>query len=197
LLVTSLKRVGTKIGRSLPKVRMASPTLGVIRTADARVAAAWYALKVWTRSEPLASLALRNRGYEPFSPVYPELRRRADRMKVIQTAAFPGYIFCRFNPQSKVPVLSCPAVEYIVSVDGKPTPIADAEIDAIRCCIAAGGRPAPYLPVGKRVRIEYGALAGIEGILTRVDGRHRLTLSIPLLQRSLSLQIDADQVRPA
>lgn len=163
---------------------------------DARIAVAWYALKVWSRSEMLASTALRNRGYEPFVPVYQERRRYADRMKVVETAAFPGYIFCRFSPQSKVPVLSSPAVEYIVGLSGTPTPIADTEIAAIRRFIAAGASSVSYLQVGQRVRIEYGALAGIEGILTRVDGQHRLTLSIDLLQRSLALQIDGDQVRP-
>jgi transcription antitermination factor NusG len=167
-----------------------------ITSLDTSSVKCWYALKVWTRSETLASNALRNRGYEPFSPVYPERRRYADRIKVVDTAAFPGYIFCRFILQLKVPVLSSPSVEYIVGIRGRPTPIADAEIDAISRYIAAGGRPVPYLQIGQRVRIEYGALAGIEGILTRVDGQHRLTLSIDLLQRSLALQIDADQVRP-
>ena len=157
----------------------------------------WYALKVWTRSEALASEALRNRGFETFLPTYPERRRFVDRVKTVNTPAFPGYIFCYFFLQAKIPVLSSPAVEYLVGVRGRPTPIADTEIDAIRRYLAAGGRPVPYLQVGQRVMINYGPLIGFEGILTRVDGQDRLTLSIDLLQRSLALQIDADRVRPS
>jgi hypothetical protein len=50
----------------------------------------WYALKVRTRSERVAVNALRNRGYEPFCPMYPERRRYSDRIKVVENVAFPG-----------------------------------------------------------------------------------------------------------
>ena len=158
-------------------------------------ALAWYALKVHTRSEHIAAAALRNRGYEPFAPLYQERRKYSDRMKTVETAAFPGYIFCRFSEHKRVPVLSSPAVQSIVGMAGIPTPIAESEIDAIRRAMEAGGRPVPYLAIGQRVRIEYGALTGVEGILTRKSGENRLTLSIHLLQRSVSVVIDSDQVR--
>ena len=156
---------------------------------------AWYALKVHTRSEDIAALALSNAGYEVFAPVYCERRKYSDRMKSIETAAFPGYIFCRFVEQNKVPVLRTVAVEYIVGIAGIPTPIPDTEIEGIRLALQTGARPTPYLTVGQRVRIEYGALKGVEGILTRNNGEDRLTLSVNLLQRSVSMAIDADQVR--
>ncbi len=159
-------------------------------------ASAWYALKVHTRSEDIAALALSNAGYEMFAPVYRERRKYSDRMKSVETAAFPGYIFCRFDAQNKVPVLRSQAVDYIVGIAGVPTPIPDSEIEAIRLALATGAQPAPYLAVGQRVRIEYGALTGVEGILTRNNGEDRITLSVNLLQRSVSMAIDADQVRP-
>jgi transcription antitermination factor NusG len=117
-------------------------------------------------------------------------------MKSVETAVFPGYIFCRFNGQDKVPILSSPAVEYIVSVAGNPVSIDDSTIEAIRRAVELGARPRPYLKIGKRVRIEFGPLAGIEGLLTRDDGRECLTLSVDLLQRSLTVRLEADQVLP-
>src|SRR5947207_3256516 len=92
----------------------------------------WYALKVRTRSERVALNALRNRGYEPFCPIYAERRRYSDRMKLVENVAFPGYVFCRFNLQKKVPVVSSQAIEYIVGTRGVPVPIPDAQIDDIR-----------------------------------------------------------------
>lgn len=155
----------------------------------------WYALKVHTRSEPIAAAALTNRGYELFAPAFRERRKYSDRMKVVEKAAFPGYLFCRFTEQDKVPVLSSPAVQSIVCTAGIPTPISDAEIDSIRRAMEAGARPVPYLSIGQRVRIEYGRLAGVEGILTRTGAQIRVTLSVDALHRSIALIVDSDQVR--
>jgi transcription termination/antitermination protein NusG len=156
----------------------------------------WYALKVRTRSEFLALKALRNRGYEPFCPTYPERRRYSDRVKVIENVAFPGYLFCRFDPRKKLPVISSRAIEYIVGSGGIPEPIPDQQIADIRRALEAGGRPAPYFRAGQRVRVEYGALAGVEGVLARDASTGQLVVSIDLLQRSVAVYIDEHQVRP-
>ena len=155
----------------------------------------WYALKVRTRSEPVVVTVLRNRGYDPFAPTMAERRRYCDRMTVVETPVFPGYVFCRLDPRKKVPVLSAPAVEYIVSFAGAPVIVPEDEIEAVRRAIEAGARPRPYLAAGQRIRIEYGAPAGLEGILVRQGSEHRLVVSINLLQRSVSVEIDEDQVQ--
>ncbi|HEX5226815.1 MAG TPA: transcription termination/antitermination NusG family protein [Bryobacteraceae bacterium] len=185
------------MGEACQLVPLHSAITSSVDLAEAAVENRWYALKVWVRSEALACTGLRHRGFEPYSPVYPERRRYVDRIKVVSQPAFPGYIFCRFDLKLKSKIISCPAVEYIIAMERVPVPIADEDIEAIRRCIEAGARPVEYLRLGQRVRIEYGALTGVEGILTRVDGKHRLTLSVELLQRSLAIQIDADQVQPA
>jgi transcriptional antiterminator RfaH len=159
-------------------------------------AIAWYALKVRTRSESIAATALQYRGYETFAPVYQERRRYSDRVKAVEAAAFPGYIFCQFNPSWKVPILSSPAVEYIVGHSGNYAPLDETEIDTIRRFIAAGGYAVPYLSVGQRVRIEFGPLAGIEGIFVRSGNIGRVTLSVDLLQRSIAVHVDVDHILP-
>jgi transcription antitermination factor NusG len=155
----------------------------------------WYALKVRTRSELLAASALRDRGYEPFSPVRTERRKYSDRIKHAEISIFPGYVFCKFGLENKSTVLSAPAVEYIVSVANKPGVIAESEISAIRRLIEAGGHETPYFTVGRRVRVQFGYLAGIEGILTRKGSGDELTISVDLLQRSVCLRIDAALVQ--
>ncbi|MGA2186454.1 MAG: transcription termination/antitermination NusG family protein [Bryobacteraceae bacterium] len=155
----------------------------------------WYALKVRTRSEPVVVTVLRNRGYDPFAPTIAERRRYCDRMTVVQTPVFPGYVFCRLDAHRKAPVLSAPAVEYIVSFAGTPVIVPEEEIEAVRRALDAGARPRPYLAVGQRIRIEYGALAGLEGILQRTGNEHRLVVSVHLLQRSVSVEIDEDRVQ--
>jgi len=155
----------------------------------------WYAVKVRTRSEPIAVAALQNRGYDPFAPTIAERRRYCDRMAVVQAPVFPGYVFCRLDAQNKVPVISSPAVEYIVSFAGQPATVPDEEIEAVRRAVEAGGLPRSYLSIGQRIRIEYGSLAGLEGVLERNGKENRIVVSVHLLQRSVSVEIDEDQIR--
>ena len=65
----------------------------------------------------------------------------------------------------------------------------------VRRAVEAGARPHPCLSVGQRIRIEYGSLAGLEGVLERNGREHRIVVSVHLLQRSVSIEIDEDQVR--
>jgi hypothetical protein len=44
--------------------------------------------------------------------------------------------------------------------------------------------------------IERGPLEGVEGILQQVKGKFRLVVSICLLQRSISAEVDREWVRP-
>jgi len=159
------------------------------------IASPWFALKVRARSEPVAVSALRNRGYDPFCPTYSERRRYKDRMKIIENAVFPGYLFCRFDLRHKVSVISSHSVEYLVSVAGVPSEIPENDMRNIRRAVEAGARPMTYFKAGQRVRVEVGSLAGIEGLLLRCPSGDRLVISIDLLQRSVSLEISKDHVR--
>jgi hypothetical protein len=46
------------------------------------------------------------------------------------------------------------------------------------------------------VKIEYGPLCGVEGILLGFRGHQRLVISVTLLQRSVAVQVDGSWVRP-
>lgn len=154
----------------------------------------WFVLKVRTRSEHIAVAALCHKGYDPFAPTFQERCRYSDRLKSVDAPVFPGYVFCRFDPHERVPVLNSPAVEYIVGFGDGPIPVPDDEIDAVRHAVSMGALPTEYLKVGQHVRIVHGALAGTEGILTRTSNGDHLVLSIHIIQRSVALHIAADLV---
>ena len=56
--------------------------------------------------------------------------------------------------------------------------------------------PHGFLTQGKRVSMERGPLTGLEGIVEDVKGSLRLVVSISLLQRSISVEVDRTWVRP-
>jgi transcriptional antiterminator NusG len=158
----------------------------------------WFALHVRTRFESSVAVHLQGKGYEFFLPMYVSKRRWSDRMQEIEQPLFPGYVFCRFDPQARLPILVTPGVIGVVGMGKTPIAIADEEIAGIQTVVNSGlpSQPWPFLQVGEQVRIESGPLQGLTGILEEIKGRHRLILAVTLLQRSVAVEIDVACVRP-
>jgi len=159
----------------------------------------WYALQIQSRLGSVASTVLRGKGYEEFLPVYSSCRSWSDRVKTINLPLFPGYLFCRFNPQDRlVPVLTTPGVIAIVGAGKTPLPVAEEEIAAVRSVVRSGlaAQPWPFLTAGSSVYIQSGPLAGLEGIVANTDKIYRLVVNVTLLRRSVAVEIDWDWVRP-
>jgi transcriptional antiterminator NusG len=159
----------------------------------------WFALRVRTKSESLVSSLLERKGYESFAPTYTIDRQYASRIKRVQAALFPGYVFCRFDPHDLLPVVTTPAVNSVVSFGPQPEQIPDCEIERVQRIAQHGSCVAPwaYMREGQRVRVRTGVLSGIEGYLVSFRKGHRLVIAAELLQRAVSLEIDAAQVLPA
>jgi transcription antitermination factor NusG len=158
----------------------------------------WFALRVRSNCERLAVAHLRERGYEDFAPSYRVEKRWSDRLKQIDQFLFPGYIFCRFDPNHRLPILTVPGVVDLVGFGKMPERIPDAEIERVRRMVESGllVTPHPYVRVGQAVLIERGPLSGVEGILVDVRGKIRLVVSVNLLQRSVSAEVDRHSIRP-
>jgi transcriptional antiterminator NusG len=163
-----------------------------------QVAHPWFAVRVRSNHEHTAGMHLVDRGYEEFAPSYTVERRWSDRKKEIEQFLFPGYVFCRVDPQNRLPVLTAPGVVGLVGCGKIPTPIPDAEIERIRRMVQSGllVSPWPFLEAGQTVLIERGPLTGVEGILEEVKGKCRLVVSINLLRRSISAEVDRHWVCP-
>jgi transcription antitermination factor NusG len=158
----------------------------------------WYALQVRPRFEKIIATTLLNKGYEGFLPLYRHRSRWSDRIKEVQLPLFPGYLFCKFDINNRLPILVTPGVMHIVGIGKTPHPVEDGEIAALKVIVISGlqTEPRSYLNVGEKVRIEVGPLAGVEGILLALKGSNRLVVSVGLLQRSVSVEIDESWVVP-
>jgi transcription antitermination factor NusG len=133
------------------------------------------------------------RSVEHFLPLYESERRWKDRRIKLQMPLFPGYVFVRLPLCDRLKVLQVPGVARLVGFNGQVAVLADNEIESLRTTTAAHFRaePHPYLKVGRRVRIQRGALEGVEGILIRRKNTLRVVLSIDLIMRSVSVEVDA------
>jgi transcription termination/antitermination protein NusG len=158
----------------------------------------WYALHVRSRAEHMVTRYLEEKGYEPFLPLYRARRRRPNRLKDIALPLFPNYVFCRVRAEAVGLIVTTPGVLKIVGAGNVPVPVEDAEVDALRKLMNARVpvEPWPFLHVGQSVEIQAGPLCGVRGVLARVGNSDRLIVSVMLLQRSVSVEIEACHVAP-
>ena len=158
----------------------------------------WYAIRVKSNFEKTVGAMLRGQDYEEFVPCYRSRRVWSDRVKQIDVPLYPGYVFCRFDPSRRAPILTVPGVVNVVGFGDRPTPISDEEIATIRTVTASklAYGPWPFLETGQRVLINKGPLAGTEGFLVQFRADCRIVVSITLLQRSVAAEIERDWVTP-
>ena len=162
-------------------------------------APAWFALHVKPRHEFLVHQDLAKNGMEAFLPALSKLSQWKDRKKRIDLPLFPGYLFARVLP---VPehflglVKTRGVMRVLASVPGQPTPVPDAEIEALKALLT-GSRELyinPELREGKLIRIRRGVFANVEGVVSRIGGQFLLHVNIAMLGRCVTVKMFADDV---
>jgi transcription termination/antitermination protein NusG len=156
----------------------------------------WWAVYTRHQHEKTAVEHLSRKGLETFLPLYNAVRQWKDRKKHLSLPLFPCYAFVRCSPERGALVLGTPGVRSTISIAGRPVPIPESEINAVRRAVESslGVEPHPFVRHGDWIRIKSGPLAGIEGILIRRKGSCRLILSAELLQKSIAVEVDARSV---
>jgi transcriptional antiterminator NusG len=161
----------------------------------------WYAIYTSCHHEQKVYDGLIKRSIHVFLPKMEVWSKRRDRRKRIQIPMFPGYLFVNvdLNPYMRLEIIRIPGVAYILGNNGKSAPIPENEIVSIQTLLKNDVlvSPYPYLEVGQKVRIVSGPLIGCEGILVRdKPNKHRLVISIDLLNQSVSAEIHKADVEP-
>lgn len=159
----------------------------------------WYALRTRSRHEKLVRDQLEKQGIEPLLPTVKRLSQWKDRKKEIEVPLFSGYCFVRLSQQNRLPAQKVAGVVEVVGSGNRPEPIPDEEIAAIKTLMASvlPYDPHPYLHEGMMVEVVRGPLQGVHGILLRKEKRHRLVISVRLIQQAAAVEIDVRDVVPS
>ena len=77
-------------------------------------------------------------------------------------------------------------------------PVPEDEIAAVQRIVTSGMTygPWPTIAAGQPVVVRYGPLRGLEGFVVEVKKNYHLIVSVNMLQRSVSVEIDRDCVAP-
>lgn len=158
----------------------------------------WYAIRVRPNRERCAAMSLAGKGLPCFLPLCQERRNWANRIRIVERPLIPGYVFGRFNPEQRLPILTIPGVLHVVGTKAGPLPIDTDEIAALQRIVASPlfAERWPFLSVSQDVLIDAGPLSGLRGKLVGFKSEWRLVVSVTLLQRSVAVVVERDWVRP-
>ncbi|OGW48544.1 MAG: hypothetical protein A2Z50_07260 [Nitrospirae bacterium RBG_19FT_COMBO_42_15] len=159
----------------------------------------WYAIYVRSRHEFHVFERLSGANIDSFLPTVERLSRWKDRKKMVNFPLFPGYLFVHINKSYNniLTVLKTNGVVRFLGLSPRePEPIPEEQIISLKKVVESKEflDPHPYLKEGQRIRIKRGALAGVEGLLIEKTGQHNLVISVDILQRGVSLKVDASEV---
>jgi len=167
---------------------------GVSRTSD--LAGKWWVAHTKSRFEKAFARDLLDRGIGYFLPLVRRTRMRGRRKVRVLLPLFPSYVFFCGDEDSRAAAMSTDRL--CTTLDVPDQQQLRSECAAIEQALAGGAQLSPCrrLDVGRRCRVTGGAFRGIEGTVTRRDGRPRIALEISTLGLGASLEIEADLLEP-
>jgi transcription antitermination factor NusG len=157
---------------------------------------AWFAAYTRFQHEKSAAKLLENKGFEVFLPAYRTVHRWKDRNQTVVLPLFPCYLFLRTELDRKVQVLQTAGIRWLVENSGRACEVATEEIEALQRICAMGTRVQPheFLRAGDLVRIRSGPLIGTQGFFIRAKKHCRVVVSVELLRKSVSVEVDLRDV---
>jgi transcription antitermination factor NusG len=156
----------------------------------------WYAVFTLSQNEQSAARHLDACQIESFVPTCESTRiwKNRQHVKVVQ-ALFPTYMFVRIHSAERSTVLRSPGVRRIIGNHEGPIALPDEEIEFLRSGICRQKiEPFNELVLGEKVRIKYGPMQGLEGVLVRKKGGLRFVLTLQLIHQSAAVEVGADEL---
>jgi transcription antitermination factor NusG len=152
----------------------------------------WYAAYTHSCQEKRVVQHFQLRKIECFLPVQHSVSQWKNGLRVaIEKPLFPGYVFVKAEIKDRVRILEVPGVHSIVGTRREPNALPYEEIEALRRGVGLlNPEPHPFLNIGTRALIRCGPLQGMEGFVIRRKNTVRVVLSIELIMKSISVEVD-------
>ena len=150
----------------------------------------WNVLHVVANHEKRVAQHLAVRSLEHYLPLFEESSRWTDRTVRLQRPLFPGYVFVRLAPESKLLALTAPGALRLLG-DDRMGMLSFTEVERIRIALAEGYplRPHPAIVCGTPVRVTSGIFAGVDGVITELRRHCRVVIAVSAIGRCYSLEI--------
>lgn len=164
--------------------------------SDLQPMPAWHAIHCHCQHEYRVQNSLSRIGIEEFLPTYRTRVYWSHHTKEVDRVLFPGYVFGRFERQAIPEIIRIGGVIQLCGGNLRPAHIADHEIHGIRSVLSSmlPLQQETYSP-GELVLIRRGPFQGVTGRVVRVKNKLRLYVAIEMLQRAVSVELAAEDLR--
>ncbi len=153
----------------------------------------WYALYTKSRAEKKVEAELLAKNINAYLPLEKKLKQWSDRKKWVKEPLIRSYIFVNVTPADLQNAYYTPGVVRIVTFEGKPAPIPDRQIQAIRDILESGETyevTSDAFQVGENVEVKSGNLQGLKGELIKHVNRYKVLIRIDAIQQNLLVNIN-------
>lgn len=162
----------------------------------------WFVVRTMPQHEKKLAQHFERKRIEFYLPLVRKKRRWSDRIKLIDFPVFPGYLFARFIwSERATEALSLPGALDVVRIENAPAIMPAEEIENLKLFIREAqeleSNPDVNFPPGQLVRVTYGPLKGVQGVVEYSKNKARLYVRLPLLGRMVSTEIDASDLEQA
>lgn len=180
--------------------------LVITQTNDPR--AKWYVVHTYSGHEAkvmanlnqrVETMKLQDKIFEVLIPTQDQIQIRSGKKYQTTEKIFPGYILVKMilDDNSWFAVRTTPGVTGFVGVGDTPTPISDAEVEAIQKFMSIGApKYRAKFSVGEAVKIVDGPFAEFLGSIESIDEeRGKLRVLVSIFGRETPVELDFLQVK--
>ncbi|MFC2118742.1 UpxY family transcription antiterminator [Bacteroidota bacterium] len=157
----------------------------------------WYAVFVRGMYEKNARRYVESRNIVSYLPLERKLHYWSDRKKWIETPLFPNYLFVHVDNQKYYQVLQHSSILKYVCSGGRPVPIPEYQINAIKSVLTSGLEhfvSNNLFNRGDMIRIQDGPLKSQEGEVVSYSGKRRLLIRLDQIGYSLLVNHSARSI---
>ncbi|MDR0887537.1 MAG: transcription termination/antitermination protein NusG [Candidatus Nomurabacteria bacterium] len=169
---------------------------------------AWYAINTYSGHEDKVAEAIKQKAesadmadyiFDVLVPKEKQIEVKNGARKVVDRKIFQGYVLVDMilTDESWYVVRNTQGVSGFVGIDGKPTPLANAEIAKIKKRM--GVEDPKYTisyEVGEIVTVIDGPFKGFDGSISEIDSeKGRLHMLVSMFGREMPIELDALQVK--
>ncbi len=152
----------------------------------------WYAIYVRSRQEHKVFERLEKNGVQSFLPKVEVVRFYSDRKKRVVEVLFKSYVFVYIELTESMNVLQTIGVVSFVKFEGKPVPIPEFQIAAVKRYIqderAELVQEDDFL-LGQEIEIVKGPFKGQKGRLITISQKEMVVLELEVLNSFIPLKI--------
>jgi transcription antitermination factor NusG len=157
----------------------------------------WWVAHTKSRREKTLAHVLASEEIGYFLPLCRRRQPNRQRERFSLVPMFPGYVFFKGNGEERYLAYRSNHIARIIRIQDRRRLL--EELRQIETSMEAQVPvyPHAFLKKGQRVRVRYGPLKGLEGIISRKKAEYRLVLNVTFITQAVALDVDAEMVEAA